>query len=306
MRFAKSILQLALQIYLDAASINDPKKRKATLLYFGGLSLQEIFYNLPGANADVPDENGRDIFEIAITKLDEYFSPKQSKVYERHLFRLLKQESGEKYEKFLVRLRHQVVKCQFQAVEEQLIDQITEKCASVDLRKKILAAGEVITLDQIILEANTLETIERQLSGFNEKPSPSSLQTLNAVYTKRKQRTTISRDCSRCGSTEAVHNNCPAINITCHKCKFRGHFAKCCKSTRTFAPSNKLNKGPSRKKFRLGQSDTNNVDNISRTAEAEYVFHLDSDDTVDCEVGGVKVEMLIDSGSLEENNKYEF
>lgn len=77
-------------IYLDATSIEEPRKRKATLLHFGGLGLQEIFYNLPGANVDVPDDLGNDIFEIAISKLDEYFAPKQSKVYERHLFRLVK------------------------------------------------------------------------------------------------------------------------------------------------------------------------------------------------------------------------
>lgn len=32
-----------------------------------------------------------DLFKIAITKLDEYFAPRQSKMYKRHLFRQLKQ-----------------------------------------------------------------------------------------------------------------------------------------------------------------------------------------------------------------------
>ena len=38
-------------------------------------------------------------------------------------------------------------------------DQITEKCISVDLRKKILAIGDAVSLDRIISEANSLETI---------------------------------------------------------------------------------------------------------------------------------------------------
>ena len=66
----------ALQIYLDAASIKKPAKRKAVLLHFGGIALQEIFYNLPGADVD-DDENS---YITAIEKLDEYFTPKQSKV----------------------------------------------------------------------------------------------------------------------------------------------------------------------------------------------------------------------------------
>nr|CAI5866741.1 unnamed protein product [Callosobruchus analis] len=61
-------------------------------------------------------------------------------------------------------------------MDEQLIDQITEKCSSLDLKKKILA----ITLNMIIAEANSLETIERQLSGFTE-PQTSSQGNVNAV-----------------------------------------------------------------------------------------------------------------------------
>lgn len=80
------------------------RKKRATLLHMGGLSLQEDYYNIPGAHATDTED---DVFEIAVKKLDEYFSPKQSRVYERHLFRLMKQEPWEKFEKFLIRLRHQ-------------------------------------------------------------------------------------------------------------------------------------------------------------------------------------------------------
>nr|CAI5818059.1 unnamed protein product [Callosobruchus analis] len=37
-----------MKIYLDAAYINEPEKQRATLLHLGGISLQEIYYNLPG------------------------------------------------------------------------------------------------------------------------------------------------------------------------------------------------------------------------------------------------------------------
>lgn len=288
----------ALQIYLEATSIEEPKKRKATLLHFGGLALQEIFFNLPGADAQEPDVDGNDVFEIAIKKLNEYFAPKQSKVYERHLFRLIKQDQEEKFEKFLVRLRHQADKCGFQNVEEQLIDQITEKCISVELRKKILSAGDSVNLNQIILEANSLETIERQLTGFKEVPSTSSSLSINTISMKNNI-SRMSNVCSRCGFMGPVHNNCPARNIICNKCKFKGHFAKYCKSTRKFVPPNTLDKEPLRKKFKGGKYQASSkVDNISEANdETEYVFHLDGEDTVSCNLGGVEVDMLIDSGS---------
>lgn len=115
----------AFQIYIDAADITSASKRRSTLLHTGGVGLQEIYYNLPGAHVEESDEF--DIYQVALSKLDEYFAPQQSKVYERHIFRLTKQEQGEKFEKFLVRLRHQAAKCSFSNIDDNLIDHIVEK-----------------------------------------------------------------------------------------------------------------------------------------------------------------------------------
>lgn len=61
------------------------------------------------------------MFKSAIEKLDTYFAPKQSKVYERHVFRLIKQEENEKFDKFLVRMRQQANKCYFHSIEVTLL-----------------------------------------------------------------------------------------------------------------------------------------------------------------------------------------
>ncbi|XP_030753144.1 uncharacterized protein LOC115880151 [Sitophilus oryzae] len=102
---------------------------------------------------------------------------------------------------------------------------------------------------------------------------------------------------------------CPALNVICHKCKFKGHYEKYCKSTRIFRPTNKsATTGPPKKKFKPGQNDRA-VHNVSDAADdTEYVFHLDGDeDTVTCEVGGVNVDMLIDSGNfIKQDEKYLF
>lgn len=97
-------------------------KKRATLVHTGGWSVQKIFYNIPGAHANEAEEI--DVYKIALDKLNEYFSPKQSTIYERHLFRLMKQEEEEKLEKFLLRLRNQANKCKFTNIDEHLIDQI--------------------------------------------------------------------------------------------------------------------------------------------------------------------------------------
>lgn len=48
-----------LEIYLSASRIEDTKIKRATLLHIGGLALQEIYYNIPGAHIEESkDEDG--------------------------------------------------------------------------------------------------------------------------------------------------------------------------------------------------------------------------------------------------------
>lgn len=92
------------------------------------------FISLPRAQGDgVQDDI--DVYQIAMEKLDAYFAWKQWKLYERHVLRLIKQPN-EKFEIFLVRLRAQAAKYAFTNTEENIIEQIVEKCHSSDLRKK--------------------------------------------------------------------------------------------------------------------------------------------------------------------------
>lgn len=217
----------ALEIYLLALNIDNPNKKRATLSHTGGLSLQDIiYYNISGAHVD--EAEGIDVYKVALDKLDEYFLPKQSKIYERHLFKLIKQENEEKFEKFLLKLRNQVGKCKFTNSDEHLIDQIVEKGNSIELRKKILSVGDTITLDQIIYEAN-VEVVGRQLEDFNRKDpiQGNSRSKVNKLYLGKskdmdKQVKYKSNDevCSRCGSHKHVQNDrrCLVRDKRCLKC----------------------------------------------------------------------------------------
>ncbi|XP_011858920.1 PREDICTED: uncharacterized protein K02A2.6-like [Vollenhovia emeryi] len=293
----------SLHIYLEASGIKCPIKKRATLLLLGGSVLQEIFYNLPDANAETSRET--DAFAVAVRKLDDYFIPKQSKVYERHVFRLLKQEEGEKFEKFLVRLRTQAVKCKFEKPEEHLIDQITEKGTSTELRKKILTIGDDITLDKIITEANTLEVVNHQLEEYEQKIKNQDVN-VNAVNNKnnkapnpdgQKNRFSSNKRCGRCGSYKhtSEDNNCPARGRKCHDCGKLGHFRQYCKTQgirKRKADEIKKQDGEKKEKQARKGSGINRVEN----EEVDYVFNVNYNATVECEVGGVKINMLIDSG----------
>lgn len=300
----------SLLIYLDAAEVASAPKKRATLLHLGGSGVQEIFYNLPGAN--VEPSGAVDVFKIAIEKLDEYFQPKQSKVYERHIFRLLKQEEGEKFEKFLIRLRQQAGKCAFEKQDDHLIDQIAEKCNLSELRKKILTLGDSVTLDKIITEANTLEVVNQQLEDYGNKNKNLEINLItkdNRKFSKGKnyqnQRQYNKKKvcCGRCGSNDHVSSNasCPALGKKCHSCGKVGHFRLYCRSTKnTEAQKRKID--DSRKEEnnqnnwkKSKTSKEKDVDSIE-TEEIDYVFQVDNDGTIKCSVGGIEIDMLIDSG----------
>lgn len=282
-----------LEIYLLALNIDEPQKKRATLLHVGGLALQEIFHNIPGAFVEHSDSV--DVYQISIQKLDEYFAPKQCSIYERHRFRLLKQEPEEKFEKFLIRLRHQSTKCKFTSENENLIDQITEKCTSPELRKRILMLGDSVTLDKIISEANIIEAVERQLTEFSGKPNPST--GINKIDTKRSF-----TECTRCGSKnhKPDSNTCPAKFKQCIKCGFTGHFRKQCKtraSKRLSSQTPQRHNNP--KRMKPETSKDKEPENKTKTKETsvDYIFHIDDDSVIECQIGGVDVELLIDSGS---------
>ncbi|GBP00373.1 hypothetical protein EVAR_939_1 [Eumeta japonica] len=228
----------ALFIYLEASNIDKDVKKKASLLHFGGLDLQEVFYNIPGANIE-PSE-GVDVFEVAISKLDSYFAPKQSRVYERHTFRLLKQEPEEKFEKFLVKLRKQADKCQFTDKNGNIIDQITEKCYLPELRKKILRIGDEITLDRVITEANTLELVNKQLEEFKDLAKSNGNEEVNKVNSRFKRNfdkpRNVQHGCGRCGNPRhvATDTKCPARDKECLKCGLKGHFRQYCRTRQAF------------------------------------------------------------------------
>ncbi|XP_049886625.1 uncharacterized protein K02A2.6-like [Pectinophora gossypiella] len=297
----------ALLIYLEASNVDKDIKKRASLLHFADLDLQEVFYNIPGANIEPSD--GVDVFEIAISKLDSYFAPKQSKIYERHSFRLLKQEPEEKFEKFLVRLRKQADKCQFADRDENIIDQITEKCYLPELRKKILQIGDEITLDRVITEANTLEIVNKQLEEFKNSTRSNGNQEVNKVDSKDKKSfykpNNIQQGCGRCGNPRhaTFDAKCPAREKTCLKCGLKGHFRQFCRTKLPQKRKTEEKYSQERKKGRFDKekSEINQVSGSSneltqKEAETEYVFHIDDDVEIDCTIGGVDTKMLIDSG----------
>ncbi|XP_052564009.1 uncharacterized protein K02A2.6-like [Culex pipiens pallens] len=325
------IWKRALECYFDAYDIKDQKKMRAKLLHLGGPQLQRVFENLPDReNFPVVSTKKKKWYTVAINALDGFFQPCRQDCLERHKLRQLRQKEGERFADFLLRLRQQVADCGFEKyapetknvlVEIFLIDVIVEGCTSPELRRRILQQDR--TLSEIETLGVALEGAELQVKDFNAKPvEPVTEQKAFKVTVKPKpfqpayhNGGNFARNkaspypqrvirCFSCGRPDhlSTDRNCPARNIRCRKCKQMGHYEPYCRQRE--------------KKF-IRRQDTHQdtassrkvhlVEETKVKAEAEqhngstktyYTFFSGNEtNVVLCTVGGVELDLLVDSGS---------
>lgn len=223
----------SLELYLAAEEITNKKKKRDKLLHLGGIQLQEVAFNLPGAIETYDSKQDNDVFQILVDKLTQYFSPKQNSVFERHIFRTLKPEEGETFNKFLLKIRQQATKCTFgkdekEATEINMIDKVIDHWASHDLKKKLLEKER--TLDETIELCQIYEQIGNQTTIMDRpQTSESATAQVNKISFQKKR---VSIQCTRCGQPGHADDaqDCPARNSKCRRCNLQGHFAARCRT----------------------------------------------------------------------------
>lgn len=146
------------------------------LLHYGGLELQDVFHTLPDADST---EEGGNPYQKATYILSTHFKPKLNVMYERHVFRQLKQNEGEKMNQYIMRLRQQAKNYEFQAEDMEICGQIVEKCVSNKLRR--LLEEEDFKLEDVMKIIRTIEAIDLQTKDIENK-------TIAATHSVRRGR----------------------------------------------------------------------------------------------------------------------
>lgn len=336
------------EIYAAATMMSDPNHKLSWMLHYAGQKVQKVFYSLPEQTEN--EEKGdvevksrgplaagyvkfdTDIYDDAIHKLNQFFEPKQNVSYERHIFRQLQQNTNERIDMFLMRLREQAERCNFgDQTDENIRDQITTGCSSDILRRKMLERADK-PLPKLIQMAQMIEVVHKQQLSLGKQSTPfnDSSKQIEAhqsdvckIDAKRQfvpgQKTmndNFDGLCGRCGfkGHKAMDAKCPAKGKNCNLCGRKDHFARKCFMKNK--PMNKAN-GNRKRPYDGDRSDEPNrkikpesvqmvesqaANNTTQTIEDEYedLFCIESkpvSNKVWCTVGGLDVEVIVDSGS---------
>lgn len=267
-------------------------------------------------------------YDDAIARLNRFFEPKQNVSYERHVFRQLKQKPNERIDMFLMRLREQAERCEFgDQIDGNLRDQITSGCASDILRRKILERGDE-PLGKLIQMAQTIELVHKQEQSFGKQSTPSTepsqadvkeadvckIETSRPFRPNRKANDQFDGMCGRCGfkGHKATDPKCPAKGKNCNHCGRKDHFARQCfvkdkPVTKNFGkrkrPNDDENADDSNqvKREPVQMVETTTTEH-AKNVEDEYedLFCMEPalvDNKIWCTIGGVDVEVVVDSGS---------
>ena len=96
-------------------------------------------------------------------QLEQHFTPQVNVLFERHLFRNMAQLPNESIDQYVTRLRQKADYCQFEEkIDENIRDQVIEKCLSNGLRTKLLEKGAGLTLSQLQMMARAIEVSTKQ------------------------------------------------------------------------------------------------------------------------------------------------
>lgn len=307
------IWKLDLESFFLAQGVEKQTDKRAQLAYLGGPGLQGLLRHLPGINQVPHVTSDPPYYDVAIKCLDQYFEPFRRKTYERHLFHQIVQQPGERFTDFVMRLRKQIARCNYEStvVDELIADRIAQGCISEELRTKLLQKDrtleDVITLGTSMAESHQqskklsrpLGRQEQDVYAVANRPFQNNQQYIKRQpsYQPRNQHNNrfICYGCGRRGHTHGS-NECPTKHTKCAACGKIGHWAKRCYSNgglkrRLDNPTSNSTSYPKTKRIRAVAEE------IEKGDAKDYVFYAMGGNVFTFKVGGVQVPMTIDSGS---------
>lgn len=320
----------ALEIYFVAYDVTDQRKMRALLLHFGGKQLQCVFDSLPEKDKLPIVATTANWYDVAVSKLDQYFEPGRQYILERCRLRKIKQESGERFSHFVLRIRQHLANCGLEKygaeVKEVLseifmIDVIVEGCASDELQRRILQKDR--SLAEIEELGAMMEGVNQQIKdlGMMKTPElqPGKVFQVNSERKydgkmrgrsprsdwKSSSSNNDSLTCYSCGTMGHISSSkrCKARNQICRRCKKVGHFEAVCRKRQSPPEATRSKKVRMLSNLPTAQvkqeeKELTEIQGTDQDRKEYYCFYGgNQSNVVQCVVGGVPLKLLVDSGS---------
>lgn len=299
------------QMFLMTKGNLSEDQKLANLLLAAGTEVQRMYRMKKEAVEDTDSEGNTSEYVEALVLLDRMFIHQKNDSFQRTLFRRMIQEPNEPIASYVSRLKQQVQFCGYKSDSEMEIavkDQVIERGNSDKLRQEIWKEDR--DLNGILEVAQALENAELYQRSYAKEVKRESSEVSWVADAKRRKpndgnstmtSNTSSSKCWACGRSGHMKRdpNCAARNLHCLKCNKKGHFSVCCRLNQASQSSRqsqqqRVNNRPHR------SSNVRFVGDDEELGDTEYILNVTDGQTeyVTCDVGGVQIKMLIDSGTM--------
>jgi len=202
------------------------EEQKQSLLYF---VIGSKAYDML-KNTCLPEPLHKFSFSQIKDKLLTLFDLKHSEIVERYRFHLLKQSEYEIVSQYVARLKHQVMRCDYEDFSNVMLrDQFVLGIFDDSVRKRLLAESK-LTFDRAVELATIVEQVSSDVDAMKKRDSHNEgfhkIIYDNAKYSKRTTNNPSQVkviNCQRC-NFKHPYEKCKAYNEYCFACNLKGHF----------------------------------------------------------------------------------
>ena len=193
-------------LFISDDADDNKQQRRAMLLYVAGKQVRDSFKTLPDRGSE--KEYGK-----AIAALNKHYVIRPNATFLRHKFRKMTQVPGETIAQFVTRLQTEVDGCDFSDADNQIRDQVVEKCTSDRLRRKFLEKGDKLTLQEMLKISATYEAVDDQAREMRDTTAVGEKNVARVTGGHRPRLGGNPKgECYRCGSANHYGKDpcCPA------------------------------------------------------------------------------------------------
>lgn len=250
----------AFELIIELRRIESQHDKLLLLLARGGRGLQRIYYHLRPTTDEIHPEPVKVPFrptetpeyDNAVKRLNNYFVGKRNERIELEMFRSLRQSPEESFNNFILKLRTQAARCDFQVREEmEIFHQVAMGARDERVRDKGLE--NTMSLDELTNYAVNREMLLKQkekVLSFKAEADPGMVAAVKQEWNRKPRPTNSgwrekrwepnSRDglrdgrdqteCENCGSWKHRKDSqeCSARNVRCNGCGRTGHYVRKC------------------------------------------------------------------------------